>query len=432
MNEAEDNSNPQVEPDAEWSILIASWLLAAGGTLGSLYFSEVMEPPPSSFYWMQRVFMFPLAIILLIGLFPFDARVRSRNSRGIVYLLGALVFCVSCATDGAPSKDSGYEPSRTAWGTPDIGGVWDFGVLTPLERPAELADKAVMTPVEARAFRDGKLEELYVDAYSDESQLGLNSYDTFWYDWGTQLDEELRTSLIVDPADGRLPELTSAARAQSEEQLRTQTPPVRDRIVEGNDNPPGPEWMGTSDRCLAGFNAGPPLMSASYNNILRIVQAPGYVVLVTEMIHEARIIPMDGRPHLPSELRRWQGDSRARWEGDSLVIDTINFTDKKSTFLIPSGPLVTKATQEARPNAPRGHVGSAKNLHLTERLTPVAEGRLRYEYTIDDALTFVRPFTVQFTMRSADGPMFEYACHEGNYALPNTLKGARFLESQTD
>jgi hypothetical protein len=173
-------------------------------------------------------------------------------------------------------------------------------------------------------------------------------------------------------------------------------------------------------------------MPASYNNILRIVQTPGYVVLVTEMIHEARIIPMDGRPHLPSELRRWQGDSRARWEGDSLVIETINFTDKKSTFHIPSGPLVTKATQEARQNAPRGHVGSAKNLRLTERLTPVAEGRLRYEYTIDDALTFVRPFTVQFTMRSADGPMFEYACHEGNYALPNTLKGARFLESQTD
>jgi len=358
--------------------------------------------------------------------------VRKRDVNGIAYLVGALVFCVSCATDGAPAKDPGYEPSRTAWGTPDIGGVWDFGVLTPLERPAELADKPVMTPEEARAFRDRKLEELYVDVYADESQLGLNSYDAFWYDWGTQLDEELRTSLIVDPADGRLPELTSAALAQLGKQLRPQTPPVRDLIVEGNDNPAGPEWLGSSDRCLVGFNAGPPLKPGSYNNILRIVQTPGYVVLVTEMIHEARIIPMDGRPHLPSELRRWQGDSRARWEGDSLVIDTINFTDKTSTYYIPGGPLVTKATQEARQNAPQGHVGSAKDLRLTERITPVAEGRLRYEYTIDDALTFVRPFTVQFPMRSADGPMFEYACHEGNYALPNTLKGARFLESQKD
>ena len=179
--------------------------------------------------------------------------------------------------------------------------------------------------------------------------------------------------------------------------------------------------LGLSERCLVGFNAGPPITPSAYNNNLRIVQTPGYIVLVTEMIHDARIIPLDDRPHQPSEMKRWSGVSRGHWDGNSLVVDTTNFTDKTPAFQLP-------ATLEA---LDKGVVGSGVNLHLTERFTPVGKGRLLYTYTIDDPATFVRPFTVSIPLRATKGPMFEYACHEANYAMPGILKGARLLEAES-
>lgn len=328
----------------------------------------------------------------------------------------ALILSVSCG--------SNYGPELTAWGSPDIQGTWDFRTLTPLERPPALAGKAVLTPDEAKVFRKQALQVLDVDNRQGEATADVEgAYNTFWYDWGTELDEDLRTSLIVDPEDGRLPEITPEAIARMEEQNQHRTPPVRDLFSFSANpaqfRPAGPESLGLSERCLVGLNAGPPITPSAYNNHLRIVQTPDYIVLVTEMIHDARIIPMDGRPHLQSGIRRWSGDSRGRWEGNTLVIDTTNFTDKTPTFQLP-------------PSRMSGAVGSGKNLHLIERITPVSEGRLRYEYTIDDPATFVRPFTVNISMRAAEGQMFEYACHEANYAMLGMLKGARLLEQEAN
>ena len=337
-----------------------------------------------------------------------------------------LVLCIIAFPASAQVTPSGYEPARTSWGTPDIQGLWDFRTLTPLQRPPELADKTTLTPEEARAFREQALTLLNVDNRVGEAALDIEgAYNNFWFDWGTQLNEDLRTSLIVDPPDGRLPAITPAALARMDEQNRLRSPPVRD-LFSFSANPAefraaGPESLGLSERCLRGFNAGPPLTPSAYNNNLRIVQTPNYVVLLTEMIHDSRIVSMDGRPHLPPEMRRWSGDSLGRWDGDTLVVDTTNFTDKTPTFQLP----VSLATITEG-----GAVGSGMSMHLTERFTPVGKGRLLYEYTIDDPATFTHPFTVAISMRAAEAPMFEYACHEGNYALPGILKGARFLDSQ--
>ncbi|MCZ6640801.1 MAG: hypothetical protein O7F71_04450, partial [Gammaproteobacteria bacterium] len=204
------------------------------------------------------------------------------------------------------------------------------------------------------------------------------------------------------------------------------TAPVRDLLSYSANplefRPPGPEALGLSERCLVGFNAGPPFTPSAYNNNLRIIQTPGYIVLITEMIHDARIIPMDGSAHPPPDMMRWSGDSRGHWEGNTLVVDTTNFTDKTPTFSLPV----------SLQDLAGGVVGSGMNMHLTERFTPVGEGRLRYEYTIDDPATFVQPLSVMIPLRTAEGPMFEYACHEANYAMPGMLKGARLLEDEAE
>lgn len=345
----------------------------------------------------------------------------------LVLTLAGMTFAFTVTISSAALSDPNrFEPKRTPWGTPDIQGVWDFRNLTPLERPAELADKATLTPEEAEAFRQLVLQAVDVDIRADEAAIDIEgAYNAFWWDWGTELHEDLRTSLIIDPPNGRLPDITPEARAGMQEQNRYRIPPVRDFFSYSANpavfRPAGPESLGLSERCLVGFNAGPPLNPSAYNNNLRIVQTPKYIVLVTEMIHDARIVAMDDRPHLTSQIRRWSGDSRGRWEGNTLVVETTNFTDKTPTFQL---PVTLAAATEG------GAVGTGKNMHLVERFTPVSESRLDYEYTITDATTFVSPFTVNIPMRTADGQMFEYACHEGNYALPGILKGARLLDAE--
>lgn len=350
--------------------------------------------------------------------------IRMRNFLAVVVLASVLPWCIAC--DALADDASAYVLKRTSWGAPAIHGVWDFRTLTPLERPPELADKTVLTPEEARALRDRIVESQDVDKRTDEASADIEgAYNTFWYDWGTELNEDMRTSLIVDPPDGRLPQLTTEALNALQEQNRLRTPPVRDLFSFSANpvtfRPAGPETLGLSERCLVGLNAGPPLTPSAYNNNLRIVQTPDYVVLVTEMIHDARIIPMDGGPHSPPDLSQWSGDSRGHWDGDTLVVDTTNFTDKTASFQLPA----TIATLDQS-----GGVGSGTNLHLIERFTPVGEGRLLYEYTVDDPATFAQNFTVRIQMRAAEQPVFEYACHEGNYAMPSMLKGARILEAE--
>ncbi len=352
--------------------------------------------------------------------------VRVRG-RGLTVATSTLCLLAALPVS-AQSTAARYQPERTSWGAPRIEGVWDFRTLTPLERPLELAGKAHFTPEEALAFREQALRLLDVDNRAGEpSQLDVEgAYNSFWWDWGTELSDDLRTSLIIDPPDGRLPAITAEARARLEEQNRLRTPPVRDLLSYSANpatfRPEGPESVGLSERCLVGFNAGPPLNPSAYNNNLRVVQTPDYVLLVTEMIHDARIVALDGRPHLPAGLDRWSGDSIGRWEGDTLVVDTRGFTDKTPSLQLPA----TLADLD------RGAVGSGRDLHLVERFTPVGKGRLRYEYTVEAPGVFVRPFTVAVPLRASPERMFEYACHEGNYAMRGMLKGARLLEAEAE
>ena len=325
-----------------------------------------------------------------------------------------------------PGSTWGSDESKMQWGDPKLDGLWDFRTITPFQRPEELGDKAVLTPAEAQAFRKLILQRLDVDNRTDDESVDIEgAYNNAWYDWGTELTDDLRTSLIVDPPNGRLPALTAAAEKQLNEHNRLRLPPVRDMFSYSADlstfRPAGPESLGLSERCLAGFNAGPPLSPSAYNNNLRIVQTPNHVLLVTEMIHNARVIPLDGRPHLPQKLKLWSGDARGHWEGNTLVVRTTNFSDKTAVFQMPAGSIADAIGS--------GAVGSSEDFVLTERFTRQNE-LLLYSYTIDAPELFTQPFTVEIPLRKSEARMFEYACHEGNYALPGMLRGARVLEAE--
>ena len=296
--------------------------------------------------------------------------------------------------------------------------MWDFRTITPLERPAELADKAVLTEEEAAAYQtleNRRQNRDLVDPaiggalYPPESQGGVVPYNEFWYDRGATLVEDRRTSLIVDPPDGRLPARQAGALEQigSAGEDLPGSRPVRYRA--GGIGADGPEDRGLGERCLLGFNSGPPLIPAAYNNNIQVFQTPTHVVIHHEMVHDARIVPLDGRPHLPGAIRQWMGDGRGRWDGDTLVVETTNFTDRTASF----SPAITSA------------VGTGATLTLTERFTRVDRDTLLYEYTVDDATVFTRGFTAAIPMRRSELPVFEYACHEGNRGLENILAGAR-------
>ncbi len=285
-------------------------------------------------------------------------------------------------------------PPRTSWGDPDLRGVWDFRTITPLERPSELADKAVLSDAEAAEFEQETLARRNKDRRTADgisAQVDVASaYNQFWWDYGDKLTADKRTSLIVDPPDGRIPERYAVSTARSQERREARTRPAH-----------GPEDRGVAERCILGFNAGPPMNPSAYNNNVHLLQTPDFVVILNEMVHDSRIVPLDGRAHLPGHVRQWRGDSRGRWEGDTLVVETVNFTDKTSFR------------------------GSGRNMRLLERFTRVDAERLVYEYTIDDPESFAAPWTAAIPMTKTSEPMFEYACHEGNYGMLNLLVSAR-------
>ena len=238
----------------------------------------------------------------------------------------------------------------------------------------------------------------------------IGAYNAFWFDLGTNVVEGRQTSLIVDPPDGQLPALVDGVVPQFGS-LTQDVPgerPVRYRS--GGIGMDGPEDRALGERCLVGFNSGPPMMPSGYNNNMQLFQTTDHVVILNEMVHDARVIPLDGRPHL-TVVRQWAGDGRGHWEGDTLVVESRNFTDKTASF----NPSVMTAA------------GTGVTLHLTERFSRLADDTLLYEYTVDDAATFTRPFTAALPMKRGD-LMFEYACHEGNYGLFNMLAGARVEE----
>ena len=320
-----------------------------------------------------------------------------------VGLLTIVIAVVSHATTPAQTKET---PPRTPDGQYDLQGLWDFSTITPLERPVALADKAVLTDEEARAFEEAENRRQnrdLIDPAKGGVQYppgGVVPYNEFWYERGDAVVETRRTSLIVDPPDGRLPPFTPEAqkRIDAQDAAARETQLGRAHADSWQDRP-------LQERCIVGLNEGPPMTPGAYNNHVQIFQAPGSVVLLTEMIHSARIVPVDDRAHLPGTLRQWRGSSRGRWEGRTLVIETGNFRGQTNVR------------------------GSSAHMHLVERLTRVDADTLLYEFTVTDPTTWTRPWTVAIPMRKAVGPMYEYACHEDNYGLLGVLSGARAQEN---
>jgi hypothetical protein len=279
----------------------------------------------------------------------------------------------------------------------DLEGIWSNATVTQLERPADLAGKATFTPEEAAAYEKRVVERSNVDHRTGNAETDVASaYNQFWYDRGTKAVGTRHTSLIVDPVDGRLPPLTPEAQKRVQDTRAWAQEHATD----------GPEGRSLGERCILWNTAGPPMLPGPYNNNFQIFETRDQVVILNEMIHDARVIPLDGRPHLASNIRQLMGDSRGHWEGNTLVVDTTNFSGKFSVR------------------------GSDENLHLTERFTRVSPDTLLYEFTVDDPTAFTRPWTAQIPVTRTKGPIFEYACHEGNYAMTDILAGARAAEKK--
>jgi hypothetical protein len=305
--------------------------------------------------------------------------------------LGLLSGSAILAQVPAP-KAKAYTPPRTADGQPDLQGVWNNATVTPLERPAEFAGKVFFTPAEAAAYEKQMVAHNDVDRRpaSGESDVAPG-YNNAWWDRGTHVVKTLRTSLIVDPPDGKLPSFTPDGERRA----------VALAVERRDHGADGPENRSLGERCLLWGTAGPPMMPGPYNDNYQILQAPGEVIILVEMIHDVRVIPLDNRPHIPSGVRQWMGDPRGRWEGNTLVVDSTNFTGKT------------------------GFRGASENLHLVERFTRTAPDTILYEFTVDDPATFTKPWTAAITMNQTQGPIYEYACHEGNYGMSGILSGAR-------
>ena len=341
--------------------------------------------------------------------FPVVSPLRSRLP---LAALAAASLLLAPAARGAPTGE--YSPPRTAEGHPDLSGVWDFRTLTPLERPED--QQAFLKPeeadaIEAQADATSAAQHAPSDPERPPPPKGdVGAYNAFWLDHGARVAEDRRTSLLIDPPDGRLPATQPGVKRQAMGDDQPEDPPVR--LLVGGVGAADPESRGLAERCIVGFNAGPPVWPGGYNQNLKIIHAPDYVVVLMEMVHEARIIPTDGRGRLPMEIRPWTGSSLGRWEGDTLVVETANFPAKRSSFA----------------PTPFQSVGTAEHMRLTERFTLVADDTLRYEYTVDDPATYTRPFTAALPMQRSAGQIYEYACHEGNYGLRNILTGARAQE----
>ena len=335
-----------------------------------------------------------------------------RFLASICALLSLLSAHVAGQTPSSTAKARpapNWTPPRTPDGHPDLQGIWTTATLTPLERPPEFAGTPVLTQAEAAAYERQLLQAGNRDRRDGSAEADVGrAYNEFWFDRGTKIVGSRRTSLIVDPPEGRVPPLTPAAQKRLDAAL------VNARLHPAD----GPEDRPLAERCLLWPTAGPPMLPGAYNNNYQIVQAPGYVTIVVEMIHDIRVIPTDGRPHLPPGVRQWMGDPRGHWEGNTLVVETTNFTDKTSDV----GAGMQRATFR----------GSDDRLRLIERFTRVDKDTILYEFTVDDPTAFTKPWTAQIPMTRSPDRLFEYACHEGNYAMTGVLAGARAEEKKIE
>jgi hypothetical protein len=295
------------------------------------------------------------------------------------------------------STPANFTPKRTSDGQPDISGNWSNATYTPLERPADLKDKAFFTPEEAAAFAQRRLDGLYA-----QPKDALHYDDAIWQSEKTPKGlNSLRTSLVTDPADGRIPPVLP----QAQQRIDAATAARR-----GIDTSASVQNRGLTERCITSVNLtwphdGAPMLPEGYNSNLRITQGLGYVVIEQEMVHNARVIPLDGRPHVGEGLRQYIGDYRGRWEGTTLVIESTNFNEK-TPFR-----------------------GSTRALKVTERITPVDADTLMYRATVEDPNTWAQPWTLEYPIVRTVEPIYEYACHEGNYGVANILRAARKAEA---
>ena len=314
----------------------------------------------------------------------------------VLVFAGVLVTTLTAQTKATQAR----MPVPRINGHPDLQGIWTNATITPVERPPMFANKLTVTDEEAKAYETRNNDNLYGDKRGATAEADRDhAYNSLFFDRGTELarvDGVKRASLIIDPPDGKVPPLTPEAQKRIAARMRNRFD--------------GPEDRPLGERCLVGFGStsGPPMLPVLYNTNYQIVETPGTMMILVEMVHDVRFIHMDGRPHLPSNVRQWLGDSIGHWEGDTLVVDTTNFTDK-TRFR-----------------------GSGENLHIVERFTRTDANTILYKVTIDDPTTFTKPWTLEYPFLATAGPIYEYACHEGNYAMVDILGGARKEEKATE
>ena len=339
---------------------------------------------------------------------------RLRSTATLAAVIALVVLVRPAAAQ--PQTVDGAAPPRTPWGDPDLRAIWNNFTITPLERPVNLADQEFLSPEEVAA-----LEQRAVEGFARQNAPSavrteplpaggnVGAYNSYWTEQGTRVVPTGRTSLIVDPPNGRLPPLTPEAlnRITSPENRRLAG--VRDGRVPAD----GPEELGLSERCL--WYRGIPSFPTGYNNNYQILQNADFVVILQEHIHDVRVIPLDGRPHLAPAIRQFAGSSRGRWEGDTLVVETTNL---KGAFI--------RRWNRPEHSLARGDLSDA--VHVVERFRRIGPDALDYEFTVDDPGTWTRPWSGSLPMARTEGPVFEFACHEGNYGLLNILAGSRAEE----
>jgi hypothetical protein len=331
----------------------------------------------------------------------------------LLLLLALLVAPIGLST--AQSAED-YTVPRTEWGQPDLQGIWNFNSSTPMQRPERFGTQEFLTPEEVEQDRT-RQAAARVAADAAEAKLNLNpqappvgqstgGYNNFWYETAS-IGENVRTSLIVYPESGRLPARVEGAAVHT----ANLGPDVEgDRpvlAVFGGIGKDGPEDRGLSERCLIGFNAGPPFTGGGYNANVQIIQNQDHVVILTEMVHDARIVPLDRSGSIDDDIRLWSGDSRGYFDGDTLVVETKNFSDLTPSF---------------------SRFGNAKDKTLTERFTRANRFTVEYAWTLEDPSTFTDKISATMPMTKVAGQLYEYGCHEGNYGMLNILRGERMKE----
>jgi hypothetical protein len=313
-----------------------------------------------------------------------------------------VLFLALGATSVLAQRGASFTPPRTPWGDPDLTGTWTNETITPLERPRNMADKPFLTEAEVKAIETSAATQR--ETSDDRTRPGdVGNYNQFWMDSGSKVVSTRRTSLVIDPPDGRVP-----LRPEAEQRRDSDERQSADDVA----------FMSPWDRCITrGVPGG--FFPAGYNNAYQIIQTPGYVVIFYEMIHAARIIPTSGRPHRDPSLRSWDGDSVGRWDGNTLVVDVTNYNGR--------GWIATNAASGRVKGVPQ-----TESLHVVERFTRVSATTIDYQVTIDDAPMYTRPWTVSIPLeRNDDYQIFEYACHEGNHAVEHILRGGRAAEKGT-